>query len=36
MSETFSNVKFSILDLAPILAGKDASVSFQNSADLGN
>ncbi|GAE95454.1 hypothetical protein JCM21714_4698 [Gracilibacillus boraciitolerans JCM 21714] len=31
---TFSNVKFSLLDLAPVLAGKNASISFQNSADL--
>ncbi|WP_058307979.1 LLM class flavin-dependent oxidoreductase [Gracilibacillus massiliensis] len=34
MSKPFSNVKFSILDLAPVLAGKSASLSFQNSADL--
>ncbi|MGP4042633.1 LLM class flavin-dependent oxidoreductase [Gracilibacillus sp. D59] len=34
MGNIFSNVKFSILDLAPILHGHDASLSFQNSADL--
>ena len=34
MGNAFSNVKFSILDLAPVLHGHDATLSFQNSADL--
>ncbi|WP_018934371.1 LLM class flavin-dependent oxidoreductase [Gracilibacillus lacisalsi] len=34
MGKAFSNVKFSILDLAPVLHGHDATLSFQNSADL--
>ncbi|QGH35383.1 MsnO8 family LLM class oxidoreductase [Gracilibacillus salitolerans] len=34
MDNIFSNVTFSILDLAPVLHGHDASLSFQNSADL--
>ncbi|WP_208586245.1 LLM class flavin-dependent oxidoreductase [Gracilibacillus suaedae] len=34
MGKEFSNVKFSILDLAPVLHGYDASLSLQNSADL--
>jgi luciferase family oxidoreductase group 1 len=34
MSSIFSNVKFSILDLAPVLEGHTPSLSFTNSADL--
>ncbi|SFM44114.1 luciferase family oxidoreductase, group 1 [Gracilibacillus orientalis] len=34
MGTEFSNVTFSILDLAPVLHGHNASLSFQNSADL--
>ncbi|SER52272.1 luciferase family oxidoreductase, group 1 [Gracilibacillus ureilyticus] len=34
MSQVFSNVKFSILDLAPVLEGYTPSHSFKNSADL--
>ncbi|MDX8047410.1 LLM class flavin-dependent oxidoreductase [Gracilibacillus sp. S3-1-1] len=34
MGNVFSNVKYSILDLAPILHEHDATLSFQNSADL--
>lgn len=34
MSQSFTNVQFSVLDLAPVLYGHTPSLSFQNSADL--
>ncbi|MFC4401795.1 LLM class flavin-dependent oxidoreductase [Gracilibacillus xinjiangensis] len=34
MSQVFSNIKFSVLDLAPVLEGHTPSHSFTNSADL--
>ncbi|UOQ47083.1 LLM class flavin-dependent oxidoreductase [Gracilibacillus caseinilyticus] len=34
MSHPFSNVTFSVLDLAPVLEGHEPGLSFQNSADL--
>ncbi|MGN8648260.1 LLM class flavin-dependent oxidoreductase [Gracilibacillus sp. HCP3S3_G5_1] len=34
MGNIYANVKFSILDLAPVLHGYDPSLSFKNSADL--
>ncbi|ENH95660.1 hypothetical protein J416_14912 [Gracilibacillus halophilus YIM-C55.5] len=34
MSQTLTNTTLSVLDLAPVLEGADASQSFQNSVDL--